>query len=82
MFTSGMPSDLAAIARSYEPWPRASSKPRRLPNRRIIGVRCINLTSFRAREAPPWRPIGVWSMPWSSSSSCVCVYSREVTSTS
>src|SRR4051794_37927430 len=82
MFASGIPSSREAIAMSFEPCAIDRSKPAPFPNLRMPAVRCISLISLRTRDAPPCLPISVYSMPWRSSSSRVCVYTRAVTSTS
>src|SRR5690348_14453191 len=68
MLASGTPRVLAAIARSLEPWARARSKPRPRPKRSMPLLRPARAAALRRREAPPWRPIGVCSIPWSWSS--------------
>jgi hypothetical protein len=73
MFASGMPSNRAAIAMSFEPWAIARSKPCLRPKPRIREVRWISRISLLTREAPPCLPISVYSMPCSSSSSSVWV---------
>ena len=82
MFASGMPSMREAIAMSFDPWAIERSKPAPLPKLRIPLVRWISRISLRTRDAPPCCPISVYSIPWRSSSSRVCVYTRAVISTS
>src|SRR3954466_5894367 len=56
MFTCGMPSERAANARSLDPCATDRSNPPR-PWLRIEAVRRNSASSFRAREAPPCRPM-------------------------
>ncbi len=71
-----------AIGRSVEPCASATSKRPRRPNATIAATRSAAARALPAREPPPWWPITVCSIPWSSSSSSVWAKARAVTETS